>query len=147
MLYLCLQECTWFYAYEDPAVSRNWKIYSRSIQQTIRQYSRNDPPLHSEQTANPWGRTHVSLTSCHWAVTLATAILLHYFKAVSAQWCNDLWWQIFNAAFTIYNLLVWSTDSRFHSKPSGTEYHASSLLMMHFYTIRNINASRLWNIK
>lgn len=65
VVYLCLQECTWLYAYEDSAVSRNWKIHSRSVQQTIRQYSGDDSPLHSEQTANSWSRAHVSLTSCH----------------------------------------------------------------------------------
>jgi hypothetical protein len=91
-----LQECTWLYAYEDPAVSRNWKIHFRSIQQAIWQYSRHDSPLHSEQIANPWCRTHVSPASSHWAVALATAFLLHHSKAVS-EWvsmCTVLWWHV-----------------------------------------------------
>lgn len=74
-----MQECAWFYAHENPAVSRNWEIHFRSVQQTFREYSRDDSPLHGEQTANPWGGAHVSLTSRHRTAALAAA-----FKAVIA---------------------------------------------------------------
>jgi len=108
---VCLQKCTWLYAYEDSAVSRNWEIHFRSIQQAFWQYSRDDSPLHSEQIANSWCRAHVSLASCHWAVALATAFLLHHSKTVSectvlcqlvivnyginskATWYSDQWQQ------------------------------------------------------
>lgn len=109
MFSLCLQECTWFYAHEDSAVSRNWKIHFRSVQQTIWQYSRDDSPLHSEQTANPWRGTHVSLTSRHWTVALATACLLHHSNTVSAQRCKNLWLWTCITAVRDYNVSYGST--------------------------------------
>ena len=116
MLCVCLQKCTWLYAYEDSAVSRNWKIHFRSIQQAFWQYSRDDSPLHSEQITNPWCRTHVSPASCHWAVALANAFLLHHSKTVSE--CTVLCQHVI-VNYGINSIATWSSDPRHQTKPAS----------------------------
>lgn len=133
---LCLQECTRFYAHENPAVSRNWKIHFRSVQQTIWQHSWDDSPLHSEQTANPWSRTHVSVTSCHWTAALATAFLLHHFKAVSAQWCKEPGLLLLLSEIIIYLYVSWIHGGTVSLLPQNIMLPA--FLLTHLYTVHSI---------
>lgn len=61
--FLVFQECPWLHAHEDSPQRRS--IHPGTVQQSLLQHSRNDPPLLHQQAAHQGGGTHVPALPSH----------------------------------------------------------------------------------